>query len=161
MPALLETAVRFLMWGRWEWIVFIRVLGTPQRPKPPARMVEWEVRGARAERALGWILLIERRCVVVANDLEKSFCGLVSCVCDLGGWMKEGGNTCLVECERCARCRMMPPPLESFIAMIAAPGEVETPEYLGYGIHDPKVVVAMSFTYHGLSINRRVQGRLH
>ena len=57
MPALLETAVRLVMLGR-ERRVLIRVSGTPQSPKPPARRVLLDWREASAERAEGRTLLM-------------------------------------------------------------------------------------------------------
>jgi len=41
------------------WTVLMRVSGTPQRPKPPARRVELERMFSRAAEAEGRILLIE------------------------------------------------------------------------------------------------------
>lgn len=52
MPALLETQVREVMWG-WETRARMRVLGVPQRPKPPERMVLLEGMSFMASRAEG------------------------------------------------------------------------------------------------------------
>ena len=60
MPALLETAVRPFMRG-FAWTVFMRVSGTPQRPKPPQSRVVSHFMFSRAAEAEGRILLISLR----------------------------------------------------------------------------------------------------
>lgn len=48
------------MWG-FAWTVFMRVSGTPHRPKPPARRVVLPAMFSRAAEAEGRILLISFR----------------------------------------------------------------------------------------------------
>lgn len=55
MPALLETAVSPVMEGL-AWTVLIRVSGTPHRPNPPARRVEFDCMSAIAAAAEGMTL---------------------------------------------------------------------------------------------------------
>ena len=52
MPALLETAVRPVIWG-FASRASISVSGTPQRPKPPARRVLLDLRSLIASAAEG------------------------------------------------------------------------------------------------------------
>ncbi len=60
MPALLETAVSPVM-ERLACTVLMRVSGTPQMPKPPARRVEPECMSAIAASAEGTTLLMAWR----------------------------------------------------------------------------------------------------
>ena len=62
MPALLETAVSPVMEGS-AWIVLMRVSGTPQRPKPPARRMEFDCISAIAAAAEGMTLSMAWRLV--------------------------------------------------------------------------------------------------
>lgn len=66
MPALFETAVRLVIWGL-ECRVLMRVSGTPQRPKPPARTVLFDWSKERAEEAEGRTLLISLQVEVEEN----------------------------------------------------------------------------------------------
>ena len=51
--------------------VFIRVSGTPQSPKPPARRVELDCMSSRADAAEGRILLISWRWEVVVKVRKR------------------------------------------------------------------------------------------
>lgn len=69
MPALLETIVKSLKSGRSR-TALIKVFGTPEKPKPPTRIIEFPLRSLMASCALGTILLIAH-CVGVVEKFRR------------------------------------------------------------------------------------------
>lgn len=69
IPALLDTTVKSLMSGRSR-TALMRVLGTPEKPKPPTKTVEERFMSLMASAADGHILLIAR-CEAVIEKFRR------------------------------------------------------------------------------------------
>ena len=71
IPALFETTVKSLISGRSR-TALIKLLGTPENPKPPTKIIDEPFRSLIASLALGTFLLIARREVEDENSRRQS-----------------------------------------------------------------------------------------